>query len=56
MVDARPLHAYVVNTNVASVHVLEKCGFIQVDAHVGDDGIEGLVWSCADPSSGEGAS
>jgi hypothetical protein len=23
--------------------VLEKCGFIQVAAHVGDDGIEELV-------------
>ena len=43
IVDARPLHAEVVNTNVASVRVLEKCGFTRVEAHVGDDGIEELV-------------
>jgi RimJ/RimL family protein N-acetyltransferase len=43
IVDARPLHAEVVTTNVASIRVLEKCGFIQVAAHVGDDGIEELV-------------
>ena len=43
IVDARPLQAEVVNTNVASIRVLEKCGFIQVAAHVGDDGIEELV-------------
>ncbi|HSS54345.1 MAG TPA: GNAT family N-acetyltransferase [Gaiellales bacterium] len=43
IVDARPLRAEVVNTNVASIRVLEKCGFIQVAAHVGDDGIEELV-------------
>jgi RimJ/RimL family protein N-acetyltransferase len=43
IVDARPLHAEVVNTNVASIRVLEKCGFTQVEAHVDDDGIEELV-------------
>ena len=43
IVGARPLHAEVVNTNVASIRVLEKCGFTQVDAHVGDDGVEELV-------------
>jgi len=43
IVDARPLYAEVVRTNVASIRVLEKCGFIQVDAQVGDDGIEELV-------------
>lgn len=42
-VDARPLYAEVVTTNVASIRVLEKCGFTQVGAHVGDDGIEELV-------------
>jgi RimJ/RimL family protein N-acetyltransferase len=31
-----------VNTNVASIRVLEKCGFTQVEAHVGD-GVEELV-------------
>jgi RimJ/RimL family protein N-acetyltransferase len=43
IVDARPLYAEVVNTNVASIRVLEKCGFTQVDRHVGDGGIEELV-------------
>jgi RimJ/RimL family protein N-acetyltransferase len=43
IVDARPLYAEVVTTNVASIRVLEKCGFTQVEAHVGDDGIEELV-------------
>ena len=43
IVDARPLHAEVVNTNVASIRVLEKCGFIQVATHVDADGIEELV-------------
>jgi RimJ/RimL family protein N-acetyltransferase len=43
IVDARPLRAEVVNTNVASIRVLEKCGFTRVEAHVGDDGIEELV-------------
>jgi RimJ/RimL family protein N-acetyltransferase len=43
IVDARPLRAEVVNTNVASIRVLEKCGFTQVAAHVADDGIEELV-------------
>jgi RimJ/RimL family protein N-acetyltransferase len=43
IVDARPLRAEVVSTNVASIRVLEKCGFTQVEAHVGDDGIEELV-------------
>jgi RimJ/RimL family protein N-acetyltransferase len=37
------LYAEVVTTNVASIRVLEKCGFTQVGAHVGDDGIEELV-------------
>jgi RimJ/RimL family protein N-acetyltransferase len=43
IVDARPLCAEVVATNVASIRVLEKCGFTQVGAHVGGDGIEELV-------------
>src|SRR4051812_8284449 len=42
MVDARPLHAYVVKSNVASIRVLEKCGFVEVGGHTGDDGIEEL--------------
>jgi RimJ/RimL family protein N-acetyltransferase len=43
IVDTRPLHAEVVNTNVASIRVLEKCGFTEVDAHVVGDGIVELV-------------
>jgi RimJ/RimL family protein N-acetyltransferase len=43
VVDARPLPAYVAKGNVASIRVLEKCGFVEVDAHTGDDGVEELV-------------
>jgi RimJ/RimL family protein N-acetyltransferase len=43
MVEARPLRAAVVTTNVASIRVLEKCGFTRVDAHTGDDGVEELI-------------
>ena len=42
-VDTRPLYAYVVKHNVASIRVLEKCGFVEVDAHTGDDGVEELL-------------
>jgi len=43
IVDARPLYAEVVTTNVASIRVLEKCGFTQLEAHMGDGEIEELV-------------
>ena len=43
MVDARPLHAYVAKCNVGSIRVLEKCGFVKVGEHAGDDGIEELL-------------
>jgi RimJ/RimL family protein N-acetyltransferase len=43
MVDARPLHAYVAKGNVASIRVLEKCGFVEIGEQTGDDGIEELV-------------
>jgi RimJ/RimL family protein N-acetyltransferase len=43
VVDARPLHAYVVKSNVASIRVLEKCGFVKVGEHAGDAGIEELL-------------
>jgi RimJ/RimL family protein N-acetyltransferase len=43
LVDWRPLHAYVAESNVASIRVLEKCGFSRVEAHQGDDGIEELL-------------
>ena len=43
MVEARPLYAHVVKSNVASIRVLEKNGFVEVEKHTGDDGIEELV-------------
>lgn len=43
MVEARPLYAHVVKSNVASIRVLEKNGFVEVERHTGDDGIEELV-------------
>ena len=43
VVDARPLHAYVVKSNVASIRVLEKCGFVTVGGHAADDGIEEIL-------------
>lgn len=39
--DARPLHAWVAASNVGSIRVLEKCGFVEIerraehDEHVG---------------------
>jgi RimJ/RimL family protein N-acetyltransferase len=43
MVETRPLYAHVVKSNVASIRVLEKCGFVKVDQHAGDDGVEELL-------------
>ena len=42
-IDRRPLHAYVAQHNVASIRVLAKCGFVQVDEHTGEDGIVELL-------------
>jgi RimJ/RimL family protein N-acetyltransferase len=47
MVEARPLHAHVVSSNVASIRVLEKNGFVEVGRHTSDDGIEELVLELA---------
>jgi RimJ/RimL family protein N-acetyltransferase len=44
VVEARPLQAHVAQGNVASIRVLEKCGFVEVGAHTGDDGVEELVF------------
>jgi len=44
VVDARPLYAHVVKSNVASIRVLEKCGFVEVGGHTGDDGVEELTF------------
>ena len=46
--DARPLHAYVVKSNVASIRVLEKCGFAVVDEHTGEDGVVELLMELRD--------
>jgi RimJ/RimL family protein N-acetyltransferase len=46
MVEARPLHAHVVKSNVASIRVLEKNGFVEVGRHT-SDGIEELVLELA---------
>ena len=35
-VTQRPLHAWVVTSNVASIRVLEKCGFVRVGSHTND--------------------
>jgi RimJ/RimL family protein N-acetyltransferase len=43
MVEARPLYAHVVKSNVASIRVLEKNGFVEVERHTSDDGIEELL-------------
>lgn len=43
IVETRPLYAYVVKNNVASIRVLEKCGFVLVETHTGDDGLEELL-------------
>jgi RimJ/RimL family protein N-acetyltransferase len=42
-VSIRPLHAYVARQNVASVRVLEKCGFTITSEGVGADGVEELM-------------
>jgi RimJ/RimL family protein N-acetyltransferase len=42
----RPLYAYVATTNVGSIRVLEKCGFVRTtkeSAVAGDDEIEEIV-------------
>jgi RimJ/RimL family protein N-acetyltransferase len=46
-VEARPLYAHVVKSNVASIRVLEKNGFVEVGRHTSDDGIEELVLELA---------
>lgn len=37
-IPERPLHAWVASSNVGSIRVLEKCGFVEVDRHVELDG------------------
>ena len=47
IVEARPLYAHVLKSNVASIRVLEKNGFVEVERHTGGDGIEELVLELA---------
>ena len=42
-VRTRPLHAYVVVHNVASIRVLQKCGFREIARARGADGVDELV-------------
>ena len=43
LVKARPLYAHVAKHNVASIRVLEKCGFTVWGSDTGDDGIEEVI-------------
>lgn len=47
MVEVRPLCAHVLETNVASIRVLEKNGFVEVERHTADDGGEELLLELA---------
>jgi RimJ/RimL family protein N-acetyltransferase len=52
----RPLHALVSTDNVASIRVLEKCGFVDIgpaDDRLADEGVPGLLYELRDapPSS-----
>lgn len=40
---ARPLHAWVATSNVGSIRVLEKCGFVEVDRRAEHDERFGVV-------------
>ena len=42
-IPERPLHAWVVTSNVGSIRVLEKCGFVEVDRHAEHDEHGGRV-------------
>jgi RimJ/RimL family protein N-acetyltransferase len=47
----RPLHALVSTDNVASIRVLEKCGFVEVgpaDDKLADEGVPGLLYELRD--------
>ena len=45
-VTQRPLHAWVATSNVASIRVLEKCGFVRVGSQTND--IEELLFELRD--------
>lgn len=44
-VTERPLYAYVATSNLGSMRVLEKCGFVPAaEPHLGEDGVEELLY------------
>jgi RimJ/RimL family protein N-acetyltransferase len=45
-VTQRPLHAWVATSNLASIRVLEKCGFVRVGSHKND--VEELLFELCD--------
>jgi RimJ/RimL family protein N-acetyltransferase len=45
-VTQRPLHAWVATSNVASIRVLEKCGFVRVGSQKND--VEELLFELRD--------
>ncbi len=49
----RPLHACVARHNVASIRVLEKCGFTATSEGTGADGIEEIVFELTTTSPAE---
>lgn len=42
-IPERPLHAWVASSNVGSIRVLEKCGFVEVERHAERDEHSGEV-------------
>ena len=44
-IPERPLHAWVASSNVGSIRVLEKCGFVEVERHAERDEHSGEVRS-----------
>jgi RimJ/RimL family protein N-acetyltransferase len=46
-IPQRPLHAWVATTNVGSIRVLEKCGFVQVGSRTTD--VEELLFELGGP-------
>jgi RimJ/RimL family protein N-acetyltransferase len=56
-IPQRPLYAWVATTNVGSIRVLEKCGFVAVgpaDDKMADEGVPGLLYELRDaPSPGD---
>jgi RimJ/RimL family protein N-acetyltransferase len=45
-IETRPLHAWVASSNVGSIRVLEKCGFVRVGSRTTD--VEELLYELGD--------